>query len=145
MLTLNLSFKSLPFLSTQFKSCKVPTSPLISFHFLSPYMFCVNSIPCCVFICYHPHFVVHRSFLDTHLYSGSLKISSLPPPLESGCLPIWPLDVPSPFPFAGPILSPSFMVLISFVLCLSTSSPTSLSVITFKTLVISMSLPSCLS
>jgi hypothetical protein len=97
------------------------------------------------FICYHHHLVIHPSCVDTHLYSGSLKISSLPPPLDSGCLSIWPLDVPSPFPFAGPILTPSFMVLISFVLCLFTSSPTSLSVITFKTLVISMSLPSYLS
>jgi hypothetical protein len=76
MFTLNLSFKSLPFLSTQFESCELPISPLISFHFLSPYKFCVNSIPCCVFVCYHPHLVVHRSCLDTHLYSYSLKIPS---------------------------------------------------------------------
>jgi hypothetical protein len=75
------------------------------------------------------------------------KISSLSPQFESGSLPIWPLDVPSHFIylFAGPILTPSFMVLKSFVLCLFTSYPTSLSVITFKTLVISMSLPSYLS
>ena len=143
MMTLNLSFKSLPFLSTQFESCELPISPLISFHSLSPYKFCLNSILCGVFICYH-HLVIHRSCLDTHLYSGSLKISSLPPQLESGCLPIWPLDVPSPFPFIGPILTPSFTVLISFVLCLFTSSPASLSVITFRTLVISMPLSLCL-
>jgi hypothetical protein len=89
---------------------------------------------CC--ICYYHLLVIHRSCLDTHLYYGSLEISSLPPQLGSDCSPIWPLDVPSPFPFAGPILTPFFMVLISFVLCLITSSPTSLSVITFKTLVI---------
>jgi hypothetical protein len=144
MLTLNLSFKSLPFLSTQFESCELPISPLISFHFLSPYKFCVNSIHCCVFICYHPQLVVHRTCLDPHLYSYSLKISSLSPQFESGNLLIWPLAVPSPFPFACPVLTPSFMVLISFVLCLFSSSSTSLSVITFKTLVIFMPLPSCL-
>ena len=144
MLTLNLSFKSLPFLSTQFESCELPTSPLISFHSLTPYKCCLNSILYCVFICYHPHLVVHRSCLDTHLYSYFLKIPSLPPQFESGSLPIWPLDVPSPFPFAGSVLTPSFMVLISFVLCLFTSYPTSLSVITFKTLVIFVPLPSCL-
>jgi hypothetical protein len=118
MLTLNLSFESLHFISTQFESCEVPTSPLISFHFLSPYKFCVNSIPWGVFIFYHPHLVVHRSCLDTHLYFYSLKIPSLPPQFESSSLPIWPLDVFSPFPFTGPILTPSCMVLISFVLCL---------------------------
>jgi hypothetical protein len=143
MLTLNLSFKSLPFLPTQFESCELPISPLISFYFLSPYRFCVISIPCCVFICYHPNLVVHRYCLDTHLYSYSLKVPSLSPQFESGNLPIWPLDAPSPFPFVGHVLTPFFMVLISLVLCLFTS-PTSLSVITFKTLVISMSLPSCL-
>jgi hypothetical protein len=141
MLTLNVSFKSLPFLSTQFESCELPISPLIYFHTLSPYKLCVNSIPCCVFICYHPHL---RSCLDTHLYSYSLKIPSLPPQFESDNLPIWSLDVHFPFPFAGPALTSSFMVLISIVLCLFTSSPTSLSFITFKTLVISMLLPSCL-
>jgi hypothetical protein len=96
------------------------------------------------FIFYHHLLVIHRSCLDTHLYSGSLKISSLPPQLESGCLPIWPLDVPSPFPFTGPILTPSFTILISFVLCLFTSFHTPLSIITFKTLVIFMPLSSCL-
>jgi hypothetical protein len=116
MLTLNLSFKSLPFLSTQFENCMLPISPLISFHFLLPYKFCVNSIPCCVFICYHPHVVVHRSCLNTHLYSYSLKIPSLPPQFETGNLPIWPLDIPSDFPFAGPVLTPSFTILLSFVL-----------------------------
>jgi hypothetical protein len=49
MLTLNLSFKSLPFLSTQLESCVLPISSLVSFHFLSPYKFCVNSIPGCIF------------------------------------------------------------------------------------------------
>jgi hypothetical protein len=49
------------------------------------------------FICYHPHLVIHRSCLDTHLYSYSLKIPSLPPQFESGYLPIWPLDVPPAF------------------------------------------------
>jgi hypothetical protein len=44
MLTSSLSFKSLPFPSTQFESCELPISSLISFHFLSPYKFCVNSI-----------------------------------------------------------------------------------------------------
>jgi hypothetical protein len=48
MLTLNLSFKSLSFILRKFESCELPTSPLIPFHFLSPYEFCVNSIPCCV-------------------------------------------------------------------------------------------------
>jgi hypothetical protein len=84
MLTLNLSFKSLSFLSTQFEGYELPISPLISFHSLTPYQCCVKSIPCCVFICYHPHLVVHRSCLDTHLYSYFLKIPSLPPQFESG-------------------------------------------------------------
>jgi hypothetical protein len=132
MFTLNSSFKSLPFLSTQIESCELPISPLISFHFLSPYKFCVNSIPCCVLICYHPHLVVHRYCLDTHLYSYPLKLPSLPPQFESGNLPIWPMDAPSPLTFAGPVLTPSFMVLISFVLCLFTSSHTSLFINTFK-------------
>ena len=116
MFTLNLSFKSLPFLSTQFESCELPISPLISFHSLSPYKFCLNPTLCCVFIHYHHHLVIHQSFLDTHLYSYSLKIPSLPPQFESGNLPIWPLDVPSPFPFAGPVLTPSLVVLIFLVL-----------------------------
>jgi hypothetical protein len=42
------------------------------------------------------------------------------------------LDAPSPFPFAGHVLTPSFMVLIFFVLCLFASSTTSLFAITFK-------------
>jgi hypothetical protein len=101
-------------------------------------------LPYHVFICYHPHLVVHRSYLDIYLYSCSLNISSLPPQLESDNLLIWPLDISSSFPLASLVLAPSFMALVSFVLCLFTSSHTSLSIITFKTLVISMSLPSCL-
>jgi hypothetical protein len=97
------------------------------------------------FICYHHLLGIHRSRLDTHLYSYSLKIPSLPPQLESDNLLIWPLDISSSFPLAGLVLTSSCMALISFVLCLFTSSPTSLFVITFSTLVISMSLPSCLS
>jgi hypothetical protein len=46
---------------------------LISFYFLSPYKFCVNSIICCVFICYHHYFAIHRSYLHTYLYACSLK------------------------------------------------------------------------
>jgi hypothetical protein len=38
---LNLSFKSLPFLSTQFEGCELPISPLISFPSLSPYKSCL--------------------------------------------------------------------------------------------------------
>jgi hypothetical protein len=116
MLTLNLSFKSLPFLSTQFESCKLPISPLISFSSLLPYKFCLNSILCYVFICYHHYLVIHRSCLDTYLYSCSSKISSLPPQFESGNWHILPLDAHFPFPFAGTVLTPSFMVLISLVL-----------------------------
>jgi hypothetical protein len=41
---LELILKSLPFLSTKFKSCELPIFPLISFHSLSPYRFCPNSI-----------------------------------------------------------------------------------------------------
>jgi hypothetical protein len=111
---------------------------------LSPYKFCLNSILCYVFYLLSPS-PCHPSILPWYSSLFWLfKISSLPPQLESGCLPIWPLGVPSPFPFVGHVLTPSFMVLISFVLCLFTSSPTSLSVITFKTLVISMPLSSCL-
>jgi hypothetical protein len=73
MLTLNLSFKSLPFLSTKFESCELPISPLISFPSLSPYRFCSNSILCCVFICYHHYIVIHRPCFVTYLYSCSLK------------------------------------------------------------------------
>jgi hypothetical protein len=50
MLTLNLSFKSFPFPSTQFKSCELPIAPLIYFPFLSPYKFCLNSLPYCVYL-----------------------------------------------------------------------------------------------
>jgi hypothetical protein len=145
MLTLNLSFESLPFLSTQFESYELPISPLISFHSLSPYKFLLIPSFAVCFICYHHYLVVHRSCLDTYLYSCSFKkISSLPPQFESGNLPIWALDVPSPFRFEGPVLTPLFMLLISFILCLFIFSHTSLYVITFKTLVISMPLPSCL-
>ena len=144
MITLNLSFKSLPFFSTQFESCEVPISPLISFHFLSPYKFCVNSIPCCVFICYHPHVVVHRSCLNTHLYSYSLKIPSLPHQFESDNLPIWPLDVPSPFPLAGPVLTPYLVVRISLVLMPIYLLSYILARYHLQTLVISIPLLSCL-
>jgi hypothetical protein len=69
------------------------------------------------FICYHHYLVIHQSCFDTYLYSYSLKkISSLPPQFKSGSLPIWPLDVPSPFPFVGLVLTPSFVVLIFLVL-----------------------------
>jgi hypothetical protein len=78
------------------------------------------------------------------IFIPTKKISSPPPQLESGNLPIWPLDVPSPFPFEGSVLTPLFIVLISFVLFLFISSHTSSSIITFKTLVISMPLPFCL-
>ena len=144
MLTSSLSFKSLPFPSTQFESCGLPISPLISFHFLSPYEFCLNSILCYVFYLLSPS-PCHPSILPWYSSLCWLfKISSLPPQLESGNSPIWPMDVPSPFPFACHVLTPSWMILISFVLCLFTSSPTSLSVITFKTIVIPMLLPSYL-
>ena len=69
------------------------------------------------FICYNHYLVIHQSCFDTYLYSYSLKkISSLPPQFKSGSLPIWPLDVPSPFPFVGLVLTPSFVVLIFLVL-----------------------------
>jgi hypothetical protein len=58
--------KSLPFLSTQFESCELPISPLISFHFLSPYKFCVNSIICCVFYLLSP-LLCHPSILPIYL------------------------------------------------------------------------------
>jgi hypothetical protein len=116
MLTLNLSSKSLPFLSTQFESCELPISPLISFLSLSSYKFCLNPTLRCVFIHYHHHLVIHRSFLDTHLYSHSLKIPSLLPQFESGSLPIWPLDVPSFFLLACPVLTPPSLVFIPLVL-----------------------------
>jgi hypothetical protein len=144
MLTLNLSFKSLSLILRKFESCELPIAPLIYFPpcRLTSFVLIPSLV---VFICYDNPLVIHRSLLDTYLYSCSLKISSLPPQLESGNLPIWPLDVPCPFPLTGPVSTPSFMVPISFVLCLFTSSSTSLSVITFKTLLISMPLPSCLS
>jgi hypothetical protein len=84
------------------------------------------------FICYHHLLVIHRFCPDTHPYSCTLKIPSFPPQVKSGNLPIWPLGVSSPFPLAGHVLTPSFMVLISFVLCLFTSPLTLLSVITFN-------------
>jgi hypothetical protein len=116
MFTLNLSFKSLPFLSTQFESCGLPISLLIPFHSLSPYKFVLIPSTAVCFICYHHYLVIHRSCLHTHLYSYSLKICSLPLQFESGNLPIWPLDVPSPFPFVGLVLTPSFVVFIFLVL-----------------------------
>jgi hypothetical protein len=116
MLTLNLSFKSLPFLSTKFESCELPISPLISFPSLSPYRFCSNSILCCVFICYHHYLVIHRPCFETYLYSCSLK----KPPLFHlnlrvavylsgiGTYPI--------FSLARPVLTPPSVVFISLVL-----------------------------
>jgi hypothetical protein len=95
MLTLNLSFKSLPFLSTQFVSCELPITPLVFVPSLSRYKFCPNSILCCVSICYHHYLVIHRPWLDTYLYSCSLKFPLFH--LKSSNLPIWPLDEPSPF------------------------------------------------
>jgi hypothetical protein len=84
--------------------------------------------------------------LDTYLYSCSLKKSPLfHLNLRVAVYLSGPWTYPLIFSFVGPILTPSFMVLISFVLCLFTSYPTFLSVIAFKTLVISMSLPSYLS
>jgi hypothetical protein len=41
-----------------------------------------------VFLFYHHPLVVHRSCLDTHLYSCFLKIQSLVRQFESGNLPI---------------------------------------------------------
>ena len=67
MLTLILSFKSLPFLSTQFESCELPISPLIYFHFLSPYKFCLNSILGCVFYLLPP-LPCHPSVLLWYLF-----------------------------------------------------------------------------
>ncbi len=100
MLTLNLSFKSLPFLSTQFESYELPISPLISFHSLSPYKFCVNSIPWCVFICYNHYLVIHRSYLDVYLIS-TFKISSFPSQSEHSILPTFPLVVSSSLSLAS--------------------------------------------
>jgi hypothetical protein len=97
MLTLNLSFKSLFFILRKFESCELPISPLISFHFLSPYKFCVNSIICCVLFA----ITITLSSIDPALiliFIPTLKkISSLPPQFKSGSLPIWPLDIPSFF------------------------------------------------
>jgi hypothetical protein len=118
MLTSSLSFKSLPFHSTQFEAVSYLSLPWFLFTpcCLTGFVLIPSFVVC--FICYHHLLVIHRSCLDTHLDFGSLKISSLPPQLESGSLLIWPLDVPCPFPFIGPILTPSFMVLISLVLML---------------------------
>jgi hypothetical protein len=118
MLTLNLSFKSLSLILRKFESCELPTSPLISFHFLLPYKFCFKSILCYVFYLLSPS-PCHPSILPWYSSLFCLfKISSLPPQLGSGCLPIWPLDIPPSFPFACLVLTPSFMVLISVVLML---------------------------
>jgi hypothetical protein len=108
--------KNLHFLSTQFESCELPISLLVSFPSLLPYKFYLNFILRCVFICYHHYLVIHRSCLDTYLYACSLKISSLPPQFESGNLPIWPLDKSSSFSLVGLVLTPSFVVLIFLVL-----------------------------
>jgi hypothetical protein len=60
--------KASPFFQPNLGSCELPISPLISFHYLSSYRFCPNSIPCCVFVCYHPHLIVHRSCLHSYLF-----------------------------------------------------------------------------
>ena len=97
MLTLNLSFKSLSFILRKFESCELPISPLISFHFLSSYKFCVNSILCCVLFA----ITITLSSIDLALILILIptlkKISSLSPQFECGSLPIRPLDVPSHF------------------------------------------------
>jgi hypothetical protein len=119
MFILNLSFQSLPFFQPSFRVASNLSLPWFLFTSCRLTSFVFNSIPCGVLFAITLTLSSIDLCLDTHLYSYSLKkIPSLPPQFESGNLPIWPLDVPSPFPFAGPILIPSFMVLISFVLCL---------------------------
>jgi hypothetical protein len=83
---------------------------------LSPYKFCVNSILCCVLFA----ITITLSSIDLALILILIptlkKISSLPPQFESGSLPIWHMDVPSPFPFVGLVLTPSFVVFIFLVI-----------------------------
>ena len=133
MLTLNLSFKSLPFLSTQFESCKLPISPLISFSSLSPYKFCFNSILCYVFYLLSP-LPCHPSILPSYLSLCSL-LKSL---LSSTSVWEWQftyLALGRTLYFSicrsCPKLHPLWY-LYSWFLCTFTSSPTSLSVIIFK-------------
>jgi hypothetical protein len=116
MLTLNLSFKSLPFLSTKFERCELPISPLISFRSLTPSKCCLNSILCCVFICYHHHLVIHRSCLDTHLYSYSKKSHLFHLKLRMVVYLSSPWTCPLLFSLAHPVLTPPSVVFISLVL-----------------------------
>ena len=73
MLTLNLSFKSSPFFQPSLRVASY--LPLPWFLFTSCHLTSFVSIPsfAMCFICYHHLLVIHRSCLDTHLYSGSLK------------------------------------------------------------------------
>jgi hypothetical protein len=110
---LNLSFKSLPFLSTQLESCELPTSPLISLHLFSSYKCCLNSILCCVLIFYHHHLAIPRSLPWCSSYTHILKFS-LPLQFKSVFLPL-PALVRTPFLYhvASLVLTRSFGVLLS--------------------------------
>jgi hypothetical protein len=105
---------------------------LISFRSLTPYKCCVKSIPCCVFICYHPHLAVHQSCLNTHLYSYFLKIPSLPPQFESGDYLSGPWTYPFFFVCMPCLNFILYGIYIFRFLCPYTSSIAFLSVITFS-------------
>jgi hypothetical protein len=94
MLTLNLSFKSLPFLSTQLESCEFSW-------FLFTYGRLTSVVLILSFAVYWFSITITLSSIDLALIlifiHTQKKISALPPQIESGSLPIWLLDVPSFF------------------------------------------------
>jgi hypothetical protein len=116
--------KASPFFQPSLRAASYPSCPWL-FLLMLPHKFCLSSILRCVSVCYHPHLVVYRSCLDTHIYFYSLKKFLSSTSIWERQFTHLALDAPSPFPFACPVLTPSFMVLISFVSCLFTSSPTS--------------------
>jgi hypothetical protein len=134
MLNLNLSFKSLPFLSTQLESCELPISPLISFHILSPYKFSVSSILCCVLFA----ITITLASIDLAL------ILIFIPALQKS--PVFHLNLRAAIylsdPWTYPVLFHLQVLcqlhplwhLYPMFLCLFTPSSTSLSVTTFKPL-----------
>ena len=96
MFTLNLAFKSSPFFQPSLRVASY--LPLPWFLFTS---FCLTSVVLIPsFVVFWFSITITLSSIDLDLiliFIHTKKISALPPQIESGSLPIWPLDVPSFF------------------------------------------------
>jgi hypothetical protein len=65
--------KGSPFFQPNLRFASYPSLPWFLFTSCRPTSFVLIPSLVVFFICYHPHLVVHRSCLDTHLYSYFLK------------------------------------------------------------------------